>query len=74
MILAVSSLAVFFAAVSIVSGCALAFLVLTQERKPYSQHGPEAFHRHLDALSNLSREKVRKQMSDVSSRNSRDDR
>jgi hypothetical protein len=69
MILASSSLAVFFAAVSIVSACALAFLVLTQERKPLSPQGPEAFHRHLNALSSLSRDKVRRQLRDVNERN-----
>lgn len=69
MILASSSLAVFFAAVSIVSVCALAFLVLTQERKPLSPQGPEAFHRHLNALSSLSRDKVRRQLRDVNERN-----
>ncbi|MEI8023440.1 MAG: hypothetical protein WCH63_04545 [Actinomycetota bacterium] len=69
MILASSSLAVFFAAVSIVSACALAFLALTQERKPLSPQGPEAFHRHLNALSSLSRDKVRRQLRDVNERN-----
>ncbi|MCX6535991.1 MAG: hypothetical protein NT119_05495 [Actinobacteria bacterium] len=69
MILASSSLAVFFAAVSIVSACALAFLVLTQERKPLSPQGPEAFHLHLNALSSLSRDKVRRQLRDVNERN-----
>ncbi len=71
MILAASSIAVFFAAVSIVSACALAFLTLTQERKPLSPQGAEAFHRHLDALSSLSRDKVRRQLRDVNERNSR---
>ena len=72
MILAASSLALLFAAVSIVSACTLAFLVLTQERKPLSPQGPEAFHRHLDALSSLSRDKVRRQLRDVNERNARD--
>ncbi len=71
MILAASSIAVFFAAVSIVSACALAFLALTQERKPLSPQGAEAFHRHLDALSSLSRDRVRRQLRDVNERNSR---
>ena len=69
MIFAASSLAVLFAAVSIVSACALAFLVLTQERKPSSPQGPDAFHRHLNALSSLSRDKVRRQLRDVNERN-----
>lgn len=72
MILAVSSRAVFFAAVSIVSACALAFLVLTQEHKPLSRQGPEAFHRHLDALSSLSRDRVRRQLRDANERNTRE--
>ena len=71
MIFAASSLAVLFAAVSIVSACALAFLALTQERKPLSPQGAEAFHRHLDALSSLSRDRVRRQLRDVNERNSR---
>ena len=72
MILAASSLAVFFAAISIVSAVALAFLALTQERKPVSPQGAEAFHRHLDALSSLSREKVRRQLREVNERNTRE--
>ncbi len=71
MILAASSLAVFFAAISIVSACALAFLALTKERKPLSPQGSEAFHRHLDALSSLSRDKVRRQVREVNERNAR---
>ena len=71
MILAISSLAVFFAAISIVSACALAFSALTQERKPLSPQGSEAFHRHLDALSSLSRDKVRRQVREVNERNAR---
>jgi hypothetical protein len=72
MILAASSLAVLFAAISIVSACTLAFLVRTQERNPISPQGPEAFHRHLNALSSLSRDKVRRQLRDVNERNARE--
>ena len=71
MILAASPLAVFFAALSIVSALALAFLALTQERKPLSPQGAEAFHRHLDALSSLSRDKVRRQLREANDRNSK---
>ena len=71
MILAASSLAVFFAAISIVSALALAFLALTRERKPLSPQGAEAFHRHLDARSSLSRDKVRRQLREANDRNSK---
>lgn len=66
--LAVSSVAVTFAAISIVGACTLAFLVLTQERKINSAHGMTAFHRHLDALSDDSREHVRSQLRDAKQR------
>ena len=59
--LASSSLAVFFAAISIVSAFTLAYIVLTQEKKVYDPHGPVAFHRHLEALSDISRQKTRSQ-------------
>lgn len=69
--LAVSTVAVFLAAISIVSACALAFLVLTQERKTGSAEGMAAFHRHLDALSDDSREHVRTQLREAKERQAR---
>ena len=70
-IFAASTLAVFFAAVSIVAGVSLAFLVLTQERTSTSNEGMAAFHRHLDALSDESREHLRSQLRDVKQRQTR---
>ncbi|PHX94357.1 MAG: hypothetical protein CK542_01030 [Acidimicrobium sp.] len=70
-ILAASTLAVFFAAVSIVAGVSLALLVLTQERTKTSNEGMAAFHRHLDALSDESREHLRSQLRDAKQRQTR---
>ena len=67
-IFAASSLAVFFAAVSIVAGVSLALLILTQERTSSSNEGMTAFHRHLDALSDESREHLRSQLRDAKQR------
>mgnify|MGYP006893242427 CR=1 FL=1 len=66
--LAVSSVAVVFAAISIVGAGTLALLVSTQQRKINSAHGMTAFHRHLDALSDDSREHVRSQLRDAKQR------
>lgn len=68
MIFATSTLAVFFAAVSIVAGISLAFIVLSQERNTNSHEGMAAFHRHLDALSDESREHLRSQLRDAKQR------
>ena len=70
-IFAASTLAVFFAAVSIVSGVSLALLVLTQDRSSSSNEGMAAFHRHLDALSDESREHLRSQLREAKQRQTR---
>ena len=71
-IFAASTIAVFFAAVSIVTGASLVLIVLTQERKSTSGEGMAAFHRHLDALSDESREHLRSQLRDAKQRQTRD--
>ena len=63
--IAASSLAVFFAAISIVSACTLAYILMTQEKKAYDPHGPGAFHRHIEALSDISRGKTRSQSREI---------
>ena len=68
MIIATSTLAVFFAAISIVAGVSLALLVMTQERSNTSNEGMVAFHRHLDALSDQSREHLRSQLREAKQR------
>ena len=70
-IFAVSTLAVFFAAVSIVSGMSLALLVMTQDRSRSSNEGMAAFHRHLNALSDESREHLRSQLREAKQRQTR---
>lgn len=70
MILAASTLAVLFAAISIVSAASLALVVLTQEQKTSGNEGMTAFHRHLNALSDESREHLRSQLRDVKERQS----
>lgn len=71
MILATSTLAVFFAAISIVSGVSFALLILTQERSSTSNEGMAAFHRHLNALSDESREHLRSQLREAKKRQTR---
>jgi hypothetical protein len=71
MIFAASTVAVFFAAISIVSGVSLALVLLTQERKNNSTEGMAAFQRHLSALSDDSREHLRSQLRDVKQRQTR---
>jgi len=68
MIFATSTLAVFFSAVSIVAGISLAFVVLSQDKKTNSHSGMVAFHRHLDALSDESRDHLRSQLRDAKQR------
>jgi uncharacterized membrane protein len=68
LIIATSTLAVFFAAISIVAGVSLALLVMTQERSNTSNEGMAAFHRHLDALSDQSREHLRSQLREAKQR------
>lgn len=71
MIFAASTIAVFFAAISIVAGVSLALVLLTKERKNNSTEGMAAFHRHLSALSDESREHLRSQLRDVKQRQTR---
>jgi len=67
-VFATSTVAVFFAAVSIVAGVSYAFVVLTQERNSSANEGMAAFHRHLDALSDESREHLRSQLRETKQR------
>ncbi len=67
-IFAASTVAVFFAAVSIVAGASLMLIFLIQERKGTSGEGMAAFHRHLDALSDESREHLRSQLREAKQR------
>ncbi|MBM3741370.1 MAG: hypothetical protein ACKOEH_00560 [Actinomycetota bacterium] len=71
MIVASSFLAVIFATISIVSGASLIFLVFSQERKTSSTEGMAAFHRHLNALSDESREHLRSQLREAKQRQTR---
>lgn len=62
MIAATSVASLVFAAVSISAASALAYLVATDSRRSRPVDGAAQFRRHLDALSDDSREHLREQI------------
>ena len=70
-IIALSSFAMVFAMISVVSGVALAVLVIRESRQASSNSGMVSFNRHLDALSDDSRAHLRQQLIDAQQRQRR---
>lgn len=62
MIVATSTASLVFAAISIAAASALAYLVATDNRRARPVDGAAQFRRHLNALSDDSREHLREQI------------
>ena len=69
--IAISSLSLLFAAISVVSASTLVVLMLQESRNTTRNNGRVAFRRHLDALSDDSRAHVRQQLKDHSTKQGR---
>ncbi|MEK7410990.1 MAG: hypothetical protein AAB327_06355 [Actinomycetota bacterium] len=70
-IIALSSFSMVFAIISVVSGVALAVLVIRESRQASNNNGMVSFNRHLDALSDDSRAHLRQQLVDAKQRQRR---
>lgn len=70
-ILALSSISVLFAMVSVVSGVVLAVLIVHDTRQASNSNGMASFNRHLNALSDDSRAHLRQQLLDAQQRQRR---
>lgn len=71
MMLAFGAVTIFFALISVVSALVLAFLVYQESTPPTRTSGMDAFHRHLDALSDDSRAHLRAQLRETRDRQGR---
>lgn len=70
-VIALSSYSVLFAMISVVSGGALAIIVVRDSRRVNNNNGMVSFNRHLDALSDNSRAHLRQQLHDAQQRQRR---
>lgn len=70
-VIALSSFSVLFAVISVVSGVALAIIVVRDSRQASNNNGMVLFNRHLDALSDDSRAHLRQQLLDAQQRQRR---
>jgi uncharacterized membrane protein len=71
MMFAFGAITIFFAMVSVVSALVLAYLVYRDAPAPTRANGMDAFHRHLDALSDESRAHLRQQLRESRERQGR---
>ena len=71
MIFAMSATSMLFAAISVVSALTLAYLMYQEGRRANKSNGMVAFHRHLDALSDDSRDYLRQKLNDSRERQKR---
>lgn len=69
--IALSSFSMVFAMISVVSGVALAVMVIRESRQASNNNGMVSFNRHLDALSDDSRAHLRQQLIDARQRQRR---
>ncbi|CAB4896652.1 unannotated protein [freshwater metagenome] len=69
--IAISSLSLLFAAISVVSASTLVVMMMQESRSANRNNGMVAFRRHLDALSDDSRAHVRQQLHDQSGKQGR---
>ena len=69
--IAISSISLLFAAISVVSAATLVVMMLQESRNATRKNGMVAFRRHLDALSDDSRAHVRQQLKDHSNKQGR---